>query len=99
MRLPPTRVEKYSLIERGFLERKGPFLPYISMMIESERSDTDKRAATIELREFDLAKGEELLPQNFPEAHSLSAAFMFEFVPRPSVVLPPEFAYVAFQRP
>ncbi len=51
--------------------------------------DTD-----IDLKEFDLAKGKDLLPENFPELTNLSAGFIFKFVPRPSQALPPEFVYV-----
>jgi len=48
----------------------------------------------IELKEFDLAKGEDLLPKNFPRLENVSAAFMFNFVPKPSQTLLPEFVYV-----
>ena len=48
----------------------------------------------LDLEHFDLATGEDLLPEVFPELGNLSAAFLFKFVPRPSEVLPPEFVYV-----
>jgi len=50
--------------------------------------------AKVELREFDLAKGEDLHPENFPRLENLSAGFLFNYVPRPSQTLPPEFVYV-----
>lgn len=46
------------------------------------------------LENFALAKGEELLPENFPTLRNISAAFLFNFVPRPRRILPPEFVYV-----
>jgi hypothetical protein len=48
----------------------------------------------IDLKELDLAKGEELLPENFPRLENLSAGFLFNFVPKPSQTLLPEFVYV-----
>ncbi len=53
-----------------------------------------EKDADLNLEEFELAKGEDLLPQNFPELGNLSAAFLFKFVPRPSELMPPEFVYV-----
>ncbi|MGD0077487.1 MAG: sigma-70 family RNA polymerase sigma factor [Sedimentisphaerales bacterium] len=47
-----------------------------------------------EIKEIDLAKGEDLLPEYFPELRNLSAAFIFDFVPKPANILPPEFVYV-----
>ncbi len=46
------------------------------------------------LKELGLAKGKDLLPENFPELGNLSAAFIFDFVPIPSQTLPPEFVYI-----
>jgi hypothetical protein len=46
------------------------------------------------LETFALAKGKELLPENFPSLYNLSAAFLFDFVLRPRQILPPEFVYV-----
>jgi hypothetical protein len=54
--------------------------------------DTESR-----LKEFHLAKGEALLPENFPELQNLSAGFIFDFVPRPSQTLPAEFVYVPIE--
>lgn len=51
-----------------------------------------KRKADIE--EFHIAKGEDLLPENFPELGNLSAAFFFEFLPQPTEILQPEFVYI-----
>jgi hypothetical protein len=52
------------------------------------------KEAEVDLREMHLAKGEELLPEDFPELSNLSAGFIFKFVPRPLQAFPPEFVYI-----
>jgi hypothetical protein len=52
------------------------------------------KTSDVNMKEFHLAKGESLLPENFPELINLSAGFMFNFIPKPSHTLPPEFVYV-----
>jgi hypothetical protein len=49
-------------------------------------------------RDFHLAKGADRLPENFPELSNLSAAFFYQFVPRPAETLPPEFVYISLDR-
>lgn len=51
-----------------------------------------------DLEEFGLAKGEELLPEFFPELRNFGAGFIFQFVPRPLQMLPPEFVYVPINK-
>jgi hypothetical protein len=53
-----------------------------------------KHEDIVDVDEFHLAKGEDRLPENFPDLGNLSAAFFFQFIPRPAQVLPPEFVYI-----
>lgn len=49
----------------------------------------------VDVDEFFLAKGEETLPENFPELFNISAGLHFlEFIPRPVEVFAPEFVYI-----
>jgi hypothetical protein len=49
----------------------------------------------VDVDEFFLAKGEETLPENFPELFNISAGLHFlEFIPRPVETYPPEFVYI-----
>ncbi len=48
----------------------------------------------LKLAQDSLAKGKDLKPNRFPHLSNLSAAFVFQFLPRPNDVVPPEFVYV-----
>lgn len=49
----------------------------------------------VDADEFFLAKGEDTLPENFPELFNISAGLHFlEFIPRPVETCPPEFVYI-----
>lgn len=50
----------------------------------------------VDVDEFFLAKGEETLPEHFPELYNISAGLLhcFDFIPRATEVYPPEFVYI-----
>lgn len=47
--------------------------------------------------ETELATGEELEAESFPQLYNISSGFMFRFVCRPTSVTRPEFVYVPFE--
>ena len=49
-----------------------------------------------EIDNFDLATGEDLLQEDFPELGNLSSAFLFQFIPKPVQTIPPEFVYIPY---
>ena len=44
-----------------------------------------------------LATGDDLDPEIFPQLYNVSCGFMFRFVPRPTSITRPEFVYVPFE--
>jgi len=63
------------------------------------RTQDEKLAKDIDFdwRDHELAAGDELEPENFPRLGNISAAFIFQFVPRPVEIKSPEFVYVPYQ--
>jgi hypothetical protein len=51
----------------------------------------------LEFAEQQLATGEQLNPEIFPQLYNLSAGFIFRFVYRPTSITCPEFVYVPFE--
>jgi len=60
--------------------------------------DESAKDIAIKLRDYALATGDDLEPENFPKLGNISSAFMFKFVPRPVEIKSPEFVYVPSQR-
>jgi len=49
--------------------------------------------------DYVIAKGDDLHPDKFPELGNISAAFIFQFIPRPKKVGHTEFAYIRIDDP
>jgi hypothetical protein len=48
-------------------------------------------------KKFELASGDELDPDIFPQLYNISSAFLYQYIFRPLSESPPEFVYVPFQ--
>ncbi len=48
-------------------------------------------------KKLELASGDELDPEIFPELYNISSAFLYQYIPRPLSERLPEFAYIPFR--
>jgi hypothetical protein len=53
-----------------------------------------QKANQVDLNKIAIASGEELKPTSFPQLDNMSAAFLYDFIPRPKKLSPPEFVYI-----
>jgi hypothetical protein len=60
-----------------------------------ESTVSTKDENTTQLSE--VATGDDLEPEKFPKLGNISSAFVFQFIPRPVEIKPPEFVYVPYQ--